>query len=196
MDLSILDILKEHSATLTVVMILLIGVPIRITKSIYDFHDEYILQRRYKRINTFLESCKDDGHLKLFLTVLKDAEIFRMATGIEASHKRAEALMKLYSEGHVARKKLKGLSEYLDVDDNSELIVSISKFDNFAAIYSLVAGISIFVLGFILAGIFFLSADIMSFILGVATMLIVALLSRLILSDYRNVKNVRALNLG
>lgn len=190
------ETLKANTGTLVFLAILLIGVPIKIAKSVYDFYDEYVLHRRYRRIILFLENCGDANVLKEFLSTLKETEVFRISTGISTSPLRARALMKLFNMGNITSTGLKGASKYLTLEANSELKLCISKFDRIFAYYGLASSILIFLMGALLPlSILQSRPNYINIILALTTFAFIVLISRIMNEDYRAMKYAESLDL-
>ena len=69
MGIEIADILKEHSVTLVfAVMVSVVGLALKVAKSIYDFYEEYIIRRSYRRIADLSEIVKESGLHRDFLS--------------------------------------------------------------------------------------------------------------------------------
>ena len=197
MGIEIADILKEHSVTLVfAVMVSVVGLALKVAKSIYDFYEEYIIRRSYRRIADLSEIVKESGLHRDFLSDLKNNEVFRVVSGIKSSPKKSKALMRLYLSGNVSLDRLQGISRYLEPSSDGGLKLSISRFEKFASLCSLVSASIIFFLGLLMATQLLFSDNSVTSFLGMLVMLVFSFLARLMSKDFRNLRDVKKIDLS
>ena len=104
--------------------------------------------------------------------------------------------MRLYLSGNVSLDRLQGISRYLEPSSDGGLKLSISRFEKFASLYSLVSASIIFFLGLLMATQLLFSDNSVTSFLGMLVMLVFSFLARLMSKDFRNLRDVKKIDLS
>lgn len=79
-------------------------------KSLFEFNDEYLGKRKFKRLSFLSDEVRGDLALEKLLMSAKHEEVFRAIFGKPASPKIAAAVMSLYASGLFSIEELRASS--------------------------------------------------------------------------------------
>lgn len=83
--------------------------------TVLEFREKHFIEKRYKRLRE-LRSHMSKGNLATYLDGAVELEAFRIASGIKASPRKADAISKIASLGFWHSNEIRQLSTFLVVD--------------------------------------------------------------------------------
>jgi hypothetical protein len=150
-----------------------------------DFHDEYFVKKRIKRIKELKDVIKE-GPLTRFLDQSLETEAFRISSGITASPAKMNALITIHDSGLWTAPQLRGASRHLVIDDCTlQASITVTKADRVAAMASIMFALILLIAG---AGYFLalaLTKSLLGFVVGAILFGVFLLVGHLISYDYR-----------
>lgn len=180
--------LSTINPLISITMAAILGVIAKVILSLrrtLDFHDEYFVKKRIKRIAE-LKGLVKEGPLTQFLDQSLEIEAFRIDTGITASPAKMNALINIHDYGLWTTAQLRGAARHLVVDKSTlKATIKITQADRVAAIASI-----IFSLILLLAGASYFVAlaftkSLLAFVVGAMLFGFFLLIGYLISYDYR-----------
>lgn len=163
-----------------------IGKAIFSLKGALDFHNEYFVKKRIKRITELKALIKEDRPLAGFLDQSLETESFRVDSGITASPAKMNALIEIHDTGLWTIPQLRNAARHLVIDSHTlKASIEITKADIFGAWASMVFAILLVILG---AGYFVALAvakDLLGFLVGAAIFGTFVMVAHLVAQDYR-----------
>lgn len=185
MDIAIPEILRENVITFGVgLTIALIGVAVKLVKGLIDFYEEVLIKRYFKRLNSLTEHLNTESIASKYLNVLKENEVFRLASGIKASPEKTNMLMEIYLLGVVSNSELKMLVQYLK-PKNIKISLEVNWFDKLQFTYSFFAAIFLFFSGIVMGLPYFLKGKGMESIAGLFIIVVFFFIAMIVGRDYR-----------
>ena len=195
MDITIPEIMKENAFTFGFALTFaLLGVAVKVVKGLINFYEEVLIKRYFNRLNTLNEHVITDSKMSQYINSLKENEVFRLASGIKASPEKINLLMDVYILGVASNNDLKRLSPYLQ-PINEQVRIDVNWFDKLQFTYSLLAALSLFIMGMMLGNTYFVGAKGIDSFVGLVLMTFLLLLAAIVGKDYRTfriLKRVRA----
>lgn len=134
----------ELSLTAAVIFAV-IGKAIFSLKRAIDFHNEYFVKKRIKRITELQILIKEGRPLTRFLDQTLETEAFRVGSGITASPAKMNALIEIHDSGLWTVSQLRSASRHLVIEANTrKASIKLTTADRVSAWASL--GLSVFLL--------------------------------------------------
>lgn len=112
-------------------------------KTLYEFHDEYLLKRRFKRLTFLKEEASGDERLSRFIDATKKELVFASAFGRSASPRLAAAIAEVHETRLFSVWELRLCRYYMRLNDEGRVKIEIGKFG-----FTLATVICLFVIGF------------------------------------------------
>lgn len=163
-----------------------IGKAIFSLRGALDFHNEYFVKKRIKRITELKALIKEDRPLARFLDQSLETESFRVDSGITASPAKMNALIEIHDSGLWTIPQLRSAAKHLIIDsDTLKASVDITKADKFGAWASMVFAILLVILG---SGYFVALAvekHLVGFLVGAAIFGMFVVVAHFAAQDYR-----------
>ena len=157
---------------------------LRIVKSIYELNEGLVWKKTLSRLEYLSKSTNIDPELSSYLDSLRNAEVFRLASGIDVSANLSRALMKIYQKGFVSRKNLKRVVGYIDLGRDDKVKVEVSFFERCCFAYSLIASIILFILGMAVCIYYLHYLKLLYEMAGFISFLILLLLTVFVIRDF------------
>ncbi|WP_455923064.1 hypothetical protein [Pseudomonas putida] len=106
-------------------MLVVFQFALKLLKSSFDFHNEHVAQRKFKRLKELSAYTVEGSLPHEFLKSAAGAEIFKTTTKIDTSPNKAKALMTAHAAGNLTLADMKVVAKSIDVSASGELIVNI-----------------------------------------------------------------------
>lgn len=156
-------------------------------KRAIDFHDEYFVKKRIKRIADLKAFVKEGQPITRFLDHSLETEIFRIDSGITASPARMKALIDIHDSGLWTVAQLRGAAKHLVIDNNTlKASIKISRADQIGALISLGVAILLLTAGTSYFVALVLTKTLIGFAVGVSLFGLFFIIGLLISYDYRS----------
>ncbi|WP_143514202.1 hypothetical protein [Pseudomonas syringae] len=130
---------------------------LKLLKSSFDFHNEHLAQRKFKRLKEMSAYTVEGSLPHEFLKTAAGAEIFKTTTKIDTSPNKAKALMAAHAAGNLTLADMKVVAKSIDVSPSGRVVVVNIPIDKKVSAYA----------GAILAGMLFIYCNIVMAYLGV-----------------------------
>ncbi|NMH64913.1 hypothetical protein [Shewanella salipaludis] len=185
MDIAIPEIVKENTITFGIgLTVALIGVAVRVVKGLIDFYEEVFVKRYFKRLISLNEHLDEESVSGRYLKLLKENEIFRLASGVKSTPENNNILMEIYILGVASNGELKRLSQYIR-SDNMKAAVEVDWFDKLQFTYSFFAATFLFLFGMIMGSANIVMGTGVESIAGFFVMIMFILIAAVVGRDYR-----------
>lgn len=155
-------------------------------RRVMDFHSEYFVKKRTKRIAELQPLFKEGRPISQFLDQSLESEAFKISSGITASPAKMNALIEIHDSGHWTISQLRNASRHFVIDPTTqEASFKITTADKVFASASLIFTLLILAIG---SGYFVLLAftkGLSGFTLGAVIFFISTIFSYSIAYDFR-----------
>jgi hypothetical protein len=186
MDIHMIEFIGFFPPIVRYLLVIFVIVPVflRIVKSIYELNEGLVWKKTLSRLEYLSKSTNIDPELSGYLDSLRNAEVFRLASGIDVSANLSRALMKIYQKGFVSRKNLKRVVGYIDLGRDDKVKVEVSFFERCCFAYSLIASIILFILGIAVCIYYLHYLKLLYEMAGFISFLILLLLTVFVIRDF------------
>jgi len=186
MDIHMIEFIGFFPPIVRYLLVIFVIGPVflRIVKSIYELNEGLVWKKTLSRLEYLSKSTNIDPELSSYLDSLRNAEVFRLASGIDVSANLSRALMKIYQKGFVSRKNLKRVVGYIDLGRDDKVKVEVSFFERCCFAYSLIASIILFILGMAVCIYYLHYLKLLYEMAGFISFLILLLLTVFVIRDF------------
>jgi len=186
MEITIPEIIKEHTLMYGIgVTIALIGVAIKTIKGLFELYEELVIRRYLNRLGELSKGVNTDSTASKYINILKENEVFRLASGITASPEKSVMLMDVYLLGIISNSDLKRVSLYLKPDNNL-IKIKVSYIDKILFTYSYISGMFLFLSGMIMGFPYFITEPGSRSFAGLIIMIVFFFMGMVVSRDYRS----------
>jgi hypothetical protein len=164
----------------------LLGFAIKILKGAFDFHYDYFTRRHLRRVTDLLPLVEADSLAHHYLKETINGEVFKIASGLKTTNRRASALMQLCKFQRISANQVKLFARNIELGNDGKVSISINNWDKLAAGYSAVASTVMFIFG-LYAFITSFSIDSeYGWVAGAVVFLLCILAVRVFITDFRS----------
>lgn len=117
-----IEILKSGPAVSAAVLAVFAAM-IKMVKSLFELNDENLQKRQFKRLTFLAKECENNQTLHQLVETAKDEEVLRNMLGRTGSPQFLGAFVRAYETGKFSLSELRLSSSYLDVKDESLVVV-------------------------------------------------------------------------
>lgn len=187
----VLSLFSGNYALSTALTTALIGIVAVLLKAVsmfnqaIDTHDKHFVEKRQRRLLELRGTTESGSALDDYLKESAELESFRIASGIRASARRANALMALSKLGFWDDIQIRRMSQHLYVTpENPTPRIELVAWDWLVAYYSFFAAVAFLVMGIVLLVLLTAQFPVYGFFTGLALFGLIAYLASLLAGDY------------